>query len=318
MSNESALRVELYEPKYESSWNLFIDQSNNGVFLFNRGYLEYHADRFRDFSLLFFERDKLVALMPANRVDDTVVSHGGLTFGGIVSDQRMTTSLMLEVFSTLIRELRARGVKQLVYKAVPHIYHRLPAEEDLRALFVNGAKLCRRDVSSTIVPARRPPVARLRRRCLERAKSQGVEVSRSHDFAGFMAIAEANLAARYGVRPVHSQQEIQLLAERFPENIKLFAAHLQGELLGGYLIYESANVAHAQYGHASEKGRNLGALDRLIDVLLNEVYPLKPYFDFGISTLDGGRQLNTNLIRNKEGYGGRATVYDFYELCLLT
>jgi hypothetical protein len=53
-----------------------------------------------------------------------------------------------------------------------------------------------------------------------------------------------------------------------------------------------------------------------MDVLMNEVYPDKPYIDFGISTVENGRTLNVELIQNKESYGARATVYDFYELSL--
>jgi hypothetical protein len=316
MSNESPVRAEPYEPKYEACWNAFVHQSKNGVFLFDRNYLEYHADRFRDCSLLFFQDAKLVALFPANRVEATVVSHGGLTFGGIISDERMTTTLMLEVFSVVLNGLRARGIKKLIYKAIPHIYHTVPAEEDLYALFLHNAKLFRRDISSTIVPGRRLSLARLRRRALARGKAQGLAVARTHEFSRFMAIVEGNLQSHYGVRPVHTGAEMQLLADRFPENVKLFTAHLQDELLGGYVIYESGNVAHAQYGHATEKGKSLGALDCIMDVLLNEVYREKPYFDFGTSTLDNGRSLNASLIQNKESYGARATVYDSYELDL--
>jgi len=314
MSTERPVRAEPYGPHYEGCWNAFVQQSKNGVFLFDRNYLQYHADRFRDFSLVFFQDSAVIALLPANRVEDTVISHGGLTFGGIISDHRMTTSLMLEVFSALTGELRARGVSKLIYKAVPHIYHTVPAEEDLYALFRNNAQLFRRDVSSTVAAGERLPLARLRRRSLQRAKSQGLKVSRSREFDQFMAIVEANLQAHYGARPVHTAAEMQLLADRFPENIKLFTAHLQGEMLGGEIIYESKNVAHAQYGHATEKGRSLGALDCIVDVLLNEVYREKPYFDFGISTTEDGRNLNINLNRNKESYGARTTVYDFYEL----
>ena len=117
MSNESRIRVELYEQKHKAQWDELVRQSKNGVFLFYRDYMEYHADRFSDFSLLFFQGSELVALMPANRVDETVISHGGLTFGGIVSDSTMTTSRMLKVFSALVNDLCARGVKKLVYKA---------------------------------------------------------------------------------------------------------------------------------------------------------------------------------------------------------
>ena len=318
MTSERPIRVERYEPKRKVCWDRFVRESKNGVFLFYRDYLEYHADRFQDYSLLFFQGSQLVAVAPANRVDDVVVSHGGLTFGGIISGVGMTTGMMLKVFPALVSELRASGISKLIYKAIPHIYHTVPAEEDLYALFLLNAKLFRRDVSSTFTMARRLPLARVRRRSLQRAKAQGLKVSQSQEFCQFMAIVEANLQTHYSVRPVHTAAEMQLLADRFPENIKLFTAYLHDEMLGGIVIYESGNVAHAQYGHATERGRSLGALDCVMDALLNEVYREKPYFDFGASTLDNGRTLNASLIQNKESYGARATVYDFYELSLET
>ncbi len=316
MRSESPVRVDLYAPKYKAQWDEFVRQSKNGVFLFFRDYLEYHSDRFQDHSLMFFKDDRLVALMPANLNGKVLASHGGLTFGGIISDRRMTTPLMLELFRALVDDLRGRGVRILVYKAVPHIYHLLPAEEDLYALFVNNARLLRRDLSSTFAAGQRLPLARNRRRALDRARAHGVKVARSQEFGRFMAIAEARLMERHGVRPVHTPAEMELLAGRFPENIKLFAVSLHDEMLGGVIIYESRNVAHGQYRHATEKGMGLGALDFLMEFLLNDVYRDKPYFDFGISTVDEGRTLNSQLIRNKEGCGARATVYDFYELAL--
>ncbi len=318
MDEKRRIRIEFYRPEHKTCWDEFVRSSKNGVFLFYRDYMEYHADRFDDHSLLFYQGDRLIALMPANRVDETVVSHGGLTFGGIISDARMTTTLMLRVFAALVDELRARGIKSLIYKAIPHIYHLLPAEEDLYALFVHNARLFRRDVSSTVVVGRKLPLTRSRRRGLCHAERHRLKVERTQEFSRFMAIAEANLKERHGVRPTHTAAEMRLLANLFPENIKLFAADRNGELLGGVIIYESEKVAHGQYRSATEEGMRLGAVDAIMDVLLNDVYRDKPYHDFGISTRDNGRILDAGLIQNKESYGGRATVYDFYELDLTT
>jgi len=316
MSHVIPIRAMLYEPTYKGQWDAFVRGAKNGVFLFYRDYLEYHADRFSDFSILFFQDERLVALLPANRANDVVVSHGGLTFGGVVTDSKMTVERMLDVFSALVDLLRARDVKKLVYKAIPHIYHVLPAEEDLYALFMQDARLFRRDVSSTVVGGPKLPLSRSRRRVLKHAQGLGLQVRPSRDFLGFMAIAEASLQARHGVRPVHTGTEMQLLADRFPENIKLFTANRNEEILGGVIMYESQMVAHGQYRNATVEGMKLGALDLIMDVLLNDVYKDKHFHDFGSSTLDDGRKLDEDLIQNKESYGGRAIVYDSYELSL--
>jgi hypothetical protein len=107
-----------------------------------------------------------------------------------------------------------------------------------------------------------------------------------------------------------------MLAGRFPDNIRLFAAHRGGEMLAGVVIYETPRVAHTQYIGANEEGRKLGALDLICQYLLGERYVAKHYFDFGISNEDDGLYLNSGLIRNKESYGARATVFDRYSLDL--
>ena len=57
-----------------------------------------------------------------------------------------------------------------------------------------------------------------------------------------------------------------------------------------------------------------GALDLLFHQLIYDRYAQKRYFDFGISTEHGGQMLNEGLLFQKEGFGGRAVVYDTYEM----
>jgi hypothetical protein len=303
-----------YTTADREAWDAFVRRSKNGVFLFERAYMEYHADRFTDASLLFFDDDALIALLPASRDGETLVSHGGLTYGGVVSDDTMKVPVMLEIFDRLLAHARETGIARIVYKAVPHIYHRLPAEEDLYALFRHEAKLFRRDVSSTLIPAQRPRPSKGRKASIKRGQTLGVTVERSTDFRRFMAIEEELLLAKHQKTPVHSGEEMERLAASFPDNIKFFAAMRESRMLGGVIVYETPRVAHAQYIAADDEGKETGALDVVIDSLIAAVYADKPYFDFGISTTAGGRQLDSGLIGNKESFGGRATTYDFYEL----
>jgi len=308
------LRVERYTLSKKSLWDRFIGSSKNGTFLFYRDYMEYHSDRFLDHSLMFFEDTKLIAVMPANKDDNVLVSHGGLTYGGIITDEKMRVGLMLSIFDTLLETLRQEGIKHVVYKAVPHIYHILPAEEDLYALFIHDAKLKRRDVSATIDMREKLELNRGKKASVNRCKTLGLEVRRSNDFTTFMSILEKVLIQKYNVHPTHTTEELTLLAHRFPENIKLFEIHLKEEMLAGVVIYESANVAHMQYSASSEEGKALDAADLLFDVLINEYYVGKKYFDFGISTEREGRYLNQDLMTFKEHFGARAVAYDFYEM----
>jgi hypothetical protein len=311
------LKVFNYTPEQKSAWDEFVARAKNGVFLFRRDYMEYHADRFTDSSLMFADdEERLVAVMPASVEGAVVTSHAGLTFGGVVTDARMKVEPLLDLFDALADHLRRRGVARLVYKVVPHIYHRIPAEEDLYALFRRGARLVRRDVSATIDMAERVGFSKGRKWSLKQALKAGLRVERSEDFETFMGIEARLLEAKYGAKPVHTAAEIASLARRFPDQIKLFVARDGAQMLAGVIIYESQRVAHAQYIGASEAGKKLGALDLIFAHLIEDYYSTKRYFDFGISTEDGGRRLNAGLIENKQSYGARAVAYDFYELDL--
>lgn len=313
----SAIRVDRYTSGEKPVWDKFIAQSKNGLFLFYRDYMDYHADRFPDYSLMFFNDEQtLFAVMPATLKDSVLSSHAGLTFGGIVSDTHMKTPLMLEIFDALKAFLKTAGIRQLVYKAIPHIYHQLPAEEDLYALYRQGATLFRRDVSSTIEMKEKLSFSKGRKYEIKQAQKLGLEVRQSNDFQKFMPIEEQVLKDKHDQKPVHTAAELELLASRFPLNIKLFGAYRKDELLAGVVVYESRNVAHAQYIAANDEGKRSGALDLILGYLINDHYSGKKYFDFGISTENDGYELNVGLIENKQSFGGRAIVHDFYELSL--
>jgi hypothetical protein len=307
------IKVERYKAEEKELWDNFVKNSKNGVFFFLRDYMEYHADRFEDHSLIFFRDNRPIALIPANIEGSTMFSHAGLTFGGILTNRKMKTSLMLQIFDSLKEYLKSKNLKNLLYKPIPHIYHLHPSEEDLYALFINNAVLTRREVSSTIEMGDRIAYSRNIKRNIKKVMNKDINVKRSYDFETFMVLKEEQLLKKYGIRPTHTPEEMEYLAGKFPENIKLFAAEQNGEMMGGVLMYESENVVHAQYQEATEQGMELHVPSLLFDTIINHQCE-KKYFDFGISTENNGSYLNHGLIGFKEKFGARAVVYDSYEL----
>jgi hypothetical protein len=314
-ASKDEVTVKTYCPQDKALWDRFVYGAKNGVFLFYRDYMEYHQDRFQDHSLLFFKNNNLIGILPANLAGDTVQSHGGLTFGGVVSGYSMKTPLMLEIFGALIEHCRSIGVKTVLYKPIPYIYHSVPADEDLYALYRYNAKLVARGVSSTIPLASQRRFADNRRECIVKAKKNNLTVNESHDYDTYMKLLEQTLS-KHGVKPVHSIEEIKLLASRFPDNIKLYTAFKDERMLAGLVIYESPNVAHLQYAANSPEGQKIGAQDLIADYLICERYKDKRYYDFGISTEKQGRVLNRGLIKYKEDFGASAVVYDMYQIIL--
>jgi hypothetical protein len=303
-----------YSLSKKMEWNNFLSGSNNDVFLFHRDYMEYHSNRFVDSSFMVYDDEHLVALLPANIDSDRLISHGGLTFGGFITGSCMTAAMMLNIMKEFVNHLRGENIIKIIYKKIPAIYHSSPSDEDLYALFRIGARLIRRDVSSTLYCKRPIPFQKNRIRNIKKAKSAGIVVKESPDLAAFWEILQLNLARKHNKEPVHSLQEMLYLQKSFPQNIRLFASYKDSTMLAGALIYESPNVAHAQYIARNVDSKVPGSLDFLFSYLIAMYSSSKRYFDFGISTEDNGLYLNEALVFFKEGFGARSIVYDTYEV----
>lgn len=308
------MEIRRYRREDKELWNSFVSKARNATFLFDRNYMDYHADRFDDNSFMFYHKGKLKAVLPANVAGDTLYSHQGLTYGGLLLDKKATVEDVLECFDSLNSWLRENGISKVVYKALPWIYQQYPSEEDLYALtWKCKAQLISRDISSSIVIDNKLKFAESRKSGIRKALSLNIEVGESNDVDGFWHILEDNLGNRYNAKPVHTSSEMKLLMSRFPNNIKLYVAKMNGEIVGGTLIYVTPQVVHTQYISASVEGKKHGTLDLLFDYIINKVYANCRYFDFGKSTEQGGAYLNESLIFQKEGFGGRGVCYDWYQ-----
>jgi hypothetical protein len=316
LENNKSVDVMRYTSEKKKIWDDFVSKSKNGTFLFYRDYMEYHSDRFQDCSFIFLKGGTPVALLPANIKETELHSHEGLTYGGIISNCGMNTPLMLEIFDKLVEICKSIGIKKVLYKPIPYIYQSIPSDEDLYALFRFGGKLVGRNLSSCIYQPKKGKFSLLRRRMVKKAKQNSLCVKQSEDFPEFIKILEESLFERHKSKPVHSLAEIQYLAEKFPNNIKLFASYKEKQMLAGFIVYESDNVAHGQYAGNSKEGWNIGAQDIIEDYLINEHYKEKKYFDFGTSTSSSGKALNVGLISRKESFSASAVMYDIYELQL--
>jgi hypothetical protein len=306
--------IEFFQQKNKAEWDEFVLSSKNGTFLFLRDYMDYHSDRFLDYSMVVRKGGKIVALIPANIENDIVHSHKGLTYGGIVTSFAMTTTGFVTLFTEILDFLSRQGISKIIYKTVPAIYHKIPAEEDRYALFRANAKLTRRDILSVIHADHRVPEQKRRKRGASRAHKSGLEIQESHNWIDFWTVLEGRLKTSHQVTPVHSLDEIVRLKDLFPNNIRLFVASLSDDILAGCVIFHTGIVAHAQYIAASPEGQTKSALDLLFFRLINEEFRDTQYFDFGISNEENGRILNNGLVEFKEGFGARAIIHDHYEL----
>ena len=309
------IKILPYTAQLKSAWDSFVENSKNGIFMFKRDFMDYHADRFVDNSLLFFYDDELIALLPLSRHDNVLKSHGGLTFGGFISNANMKQVKMNECVKALIEYLKEHKFKALEYKKVPQIYYEIPADEDIYALWRHNAKLTKIEPSTTINLRAPVKMTKGRKAQISRAKREGVEIVESNEFERFIALENEVLAKFHNAKAVHSGAELTLLASKFPNQIKLYVATQRGDdkILAGVVVFVYENLVHTQYMASSDKGREIGALDLIVSTLLDK-YNGKIYFDFGISSENNGLNLNAGLMAQKESFGARVVAHSVFAL----
>ncbi len=310
--NKESIKLIKYTQAHHKPWDDMVSNSKNGNFLHQRDYMDYHAHRFDEQSVLILKQDKPIAIFPCNQVADQVISHSGLTYGGLIYGKKLHAVDVLEIFHQLAIYYRQMGVTKILYKAVPHVFHNYPAEDDLYALMRLGASLYRRDLSAVIRLDQRINFSELRKRAIRKSTKQGIEVREGEFFNEFHQLLR-QVVSKFGSEPVHSKEELELLKARFPNNIRLFGAFNREKLLAGTVIYDFGHIVHTQYLASSDEGRETGALDFLLAQLIENTFTSRQYFSFGISTEQDGKYLNEGLIFQKEGFGARGVVNDFYE-----
>lgn len=310
--------IKKYSSEDYKEWNRFVSESRQGTLLHMRGYMDYHSDRFLDSSLMAFRKGALTALLPANiSADGILYSHQGLTYGGWITPMsHFDGNDMLELFDTFHDWCRDNAIQGVVYKPVPHIYHRIPAEEDIYALFRNGYEIKTVNLSSVVDMRFVLDFNTQQKRHFKKSLSMNPWVRESDDVSAFMEVLEGCLKVRHDATPVHTAEELSLLKNRFPDAIRLFTAGTGEDIEAEVCIYDYAGVAHCQYIATTEAGRNNGTLTFLMQRLISDTFNGHRYFDFGTSNEDAGRVLNSGLIHQKFGLGGRGVVYPHFSLSL--
>lgn len=308
-------RVERYNSTHFLTWNTFVTKAKNATFLFHRDFMDYHKDRFKDYSVLVFKNDKLIAVLPANYKDNVLYSHQGLTYGGLLFESKIKFNVVLEVFKVLMEWLSLQGISRINLKILPSIYSSVPNDELLYLMFLLKANLYRRDSLSVINLQSLIPFSKSRKDGYKRAQKHGLIIKEVDTFDAFWnTILIPNLSKKHNTSPVHNLEEITLLKSKFPKYIRQFNVYHEGDLVAGTTVFVTNNVVHSQYISGNASKNELGSLDVLHTHLIQKVFKDKLYFDFGTSNENEGKQINRGLQFWKEDFGSRTLVQDFYTL----
>ena len=305
-------KVKKYQKKDFKIWNSFIEASKNGTFLFQRNFMEYHQDRFEDHSLMVYKGDQLIAVLPANKIDTTIFSHQGLTYGGLILNSNIGVTKVEAIFLTIIDYLKSLEFTLFKIKSIPLFYHKLPSFELEPLLHRLSANLYHREQNLAInyqLPLR---IHKTKRKHFKKNHDLGFVIKPNNDFSTFWnQVLIPRLKNKHNAHPVHTVKEITNLASQFNQNIIQYNLYLNDELLAGITLFKTATVVKSQYGAVTDKGEKYRALDYLFLYLINK-YKEDGYAYFDMGTVVG----NMSLLKQKEELGCSQYLQDFYELKL--
>jgi hypothetical protein len=308
-------------------WDIFLKSCPMATFLHSRKFLSYHENRFKDESVILCDDDETwLGVFPA-AIDpedsSQIISHPGITYGGLVHQGKLIGSTMVEALSLIVQHFKRNGYSKLRYKAIPTFYHSIPSCDDLYALFQLKAHLYRRDLSCTI-DLKSPTILSNKalskmRNMIRKFEKNNVKLDDSNrNLEKLWALLTDNLMKKYNKRPIHSLEEMNLLIEKFPDNINILTAKIDDQVIAGAVIFKKNITIHTQYLVNTDCGKENFALDAIIQSCIHksreEGYR---FFDFGINTENNGLYLNNSLFFSKAKHGGSGTVHDHYFLNLL-
>jgi len=308
--------VYLYSENKRLEWDDFVRKAFNGTFLHTRTYLDYHQSRFADHSLLVEIEGRLVGGLVAHKILNTLYSHLGLTYGGIILHSQLSSSQIYEIVTAILKYINEGGFETLIIKHLPSIYASSSQGILEHCYFLLGAELVSREYISAIpLPMDTQNWAHGRRWALNKARKEGLKIVETHSMEGFWEkVLVPNLKEKFGAIPVHSAEEISYLAKNNPGHIRQFNVLKDDELVAGITVFETPQVVRTQYISATPRGKMLHALDFLIHHLARDVFQNKMYIDMGTSHELQGRKLKNTLLYWKESFGALPYLQDTYQI----
>jgi hypothetical protein len=315
-----------YEKKYLDEWESFVESSNNGTIFHTRKFLSYHpADRFKDNSLIFKDKNKIIAVFTAANIkrDDrvTLISHQGASYGGFVYKDSLSIRQAFDLTESLIDYSLNSGFQKIIITHSPFIYQKRYNNYIDFAFMKNGFDYLKREVSSVVsLDVDEDNILSLfkseARTAVRKSEKMGVVVKESEDFEDYYRILKNNLAMRHNVNPAHSLAEIVKLKKLFPDKIQLVGAYVKNKMIAGVInFFCNEKVVLVFYISNNMEFQEYRAVNYLFYTIIKDAVKRGlSYLDFGLFTVN--MDPNWGLGRFKENFGARGILRDTFYLDL--
>jgi len=305
-------------------WDSFVRNANNGTIFHLRKFLNYHSEgSFKDNSIEFYKGNNLLSVFPAAAIIEDgkriLVSHPGSSYGSFVTKEDLSIKDAIEVVEELNSYAIRAGFDGIQMTIPPSFYSNRVSNYIEYALLSSGFNYLRREVTSTLTIGENEDEILKKfksshQRAVKKSQNLGVEVRITNKVDDFFSILETNLKIRHDVKPTHTIDELKTLITLFHEEIKVFGAFYNHQMIAGVLnITVKEGVALAFYISHKNEFQELRPLNLLFFnifkwALTNNI----KMYDFGTFTVNG--IANMGLGRFKENFGASGVFRDTFKI----
>ncbi|MBZ0201279.1 MAG: GNAT family N-acetyltransferase, partial [Ignavibacteriaceae bacterium] len=230
-----------YTEEWKDKWDNFILSSNNGTMFHLQKFFDYHTpDKFKFNHLIFLDKGEIAAVLPGGIKDDGLYeSPIGASYGSIVTPD-VKFSRAMEIVTTLLDYSRQHGLKELMLTSAPIVYDAVQNQNLDFAMLWSGFKYDLHYISSAIKLDDRDIISRfqptVRRNVRKSLKNPDVRVAMNDRYDEFYPILIEN-KSRHNVKPTHSLDDLLMLKELLPDNIKLIMIYYKDQPIAGSNLF---------------------------------------------------------------------------------
>ena len=314
------IKVKKFLKDNHLAWDSFVRNANNGTIFHLRKFLNYHPpERFKDNSIEFYKGNNLLSVFPAADImkegKRILVSHPGASYGSFITKEDLSIKDAIEIVEELNGYAIREGFDGIQMTIPPSLYSNRVSNYVEYALLSSGFDYFRREVTSTLTIGENEDdilnkFKSSHQRAVKRSQNLGVEVKITNKVDEFFSILETNLKIRHDVKPTHTIDELKTLITLFPEEINVFGAFYNHQMIAGVLnIIVKEGVVLAFYISHKNEFQELRPLNLLFfNIFKWAITKNIKMYDFGTFTVDG--VANMGLGRFKENFGASGVFRD--------
>jgi hypothetical protein len=324
------ISIKKYTEKLNNIWDDFIFNSNNGTIFHTQQFLSYHQNKkFTNHSLLFFDKDILLAVLPASIIKNNnqkiLCSHPGASFGGMVYSQNLNFITYNNIISCLEQYCIKKKFDIIRLINTPNIYHK--TKDDSFNYLLQWREFIQKETYISHYLENNFEIKTLT--LLHKRKQRYIKNIIQNNKFSYKADQSFNLfypillqsKKLFKTFPTHSLEELFLLKKEFPEKIHLLLFYDYQTVVGGSVLFFTTNNTVLIFYNAINPKYKQSHLStyQLYECMRFAKKNNKKIIDFGVShTPETKNPLDPkfSLIQFKEHFSAKGVLRIVYEKAL--